>query len=164
MYHTYTWLLINGHPTDVVRDSHNTAQLKHFTSHFHFFLLARLWYSVTSLSVIFQSSTFQTLKFCHDFVHRFPVREIPVCRCFQQFCPSFSGHAFFDSAFSVTPAYIQNFTTNTSYWVVGCWHGYLSGARCRLTCIWPSGFHCHSLSLASFKSRLVLPSGTSSPG
>jgi len=26
-----------------------------------------------------------------------------------------------------------------------------------LTCIWPSGCHCHSLSLASVKSRLVLP-------
>ena len=38
-------------------------------------------------------------------------------------------------------------------WVVGCWHGYLSGARCR----WPSWCHCHSLSLASVKSRLVLP-------
>jgi len=25
------------------------------------------------------------------------------------------------------------------------------------TCIWPSGFHCHSLSLASVKSRLLLP-------
>ena len=25
------------------------------------------------------------------------------------------------------------------------------------TCVWPSGFHCHSLSLASVKSRLVLP-------
>jgi len=25
------------------------------------------------------------------------------------------------------------------------------------TCIWPSGFNCHSLSLASVKSRLVLP-------
>ena len=25
------------------------------------------------------------------------------------------------------------------------------------TCIWPSGFHCHLLSLASVKSRLVLP-------
>ena len=25
------------------------------------------------------------------------------------------------------------------------------------TCIWPSGFHCHSPSLASVKSRLVLP-------
>ena len=25
------------------------------------------------------------------------------------------------------------------------------------TCIWPSEFHCHSLSLASVKSRLVLP-------
>jgi len=36
-------------------------------------------------------------------------------------------------------------------WAVGCWHGYLSGARCRLAC------HCHPLSLASVKSRLVLP-------
>jgi len=25
------------------------------------------------------------------------------------------------------------------------------------TCVWPSGFHCHSLSFASVKSRLVLP-------
>ena len=25
------------------------------------------------------------------------------------------------------------------------------------TCIWPSGFHCHLLCLASVKSRLVLP-------
>ena len=25
------------------------------------------------------------------------------------------------------------------------------------TCIWPSGYHCHSLSLASVKSRLVFP-------
>jgi len=32
------------------------------------------------------------------------------------------------------------------------------------TCIWSSGCHCHSLSLASVKSRLVLLSGTGSPG
>ena len=32
------------------------------------------------------------------------------------------------------------------------------------TCIWPSWCHCHWQSLASFKSRLVLPSGTGSPG
>ena len=32
------------------------------------------------------------------------------------------------------------------------------------TCIQPSWYHCHSLSLASVKSRLVLPSGTGSPG
>ena len=45
-------------------------------------------------------------------------------------------------------------------WVVGCWRGYVAGARCILTCIWPSWCHCHSvtwLSLASVKSRLVLP-------
>ena len=39
--------------------------------------------------------------------------------------------------------------------VVGCWHGYLSGARCRLAC--SSWCHCHSLSLVSVKFRLVLP-------
>ena len=39
-------------------------------------------------------------------------------------------------------------------WSVGCWHGYLSGARCRLAYGW---CHCHSLSLALVKSRLVLP-------
>ena len=32
------------------------------------------------------------------------------------------------------------------------------------TCIWASGCHCHSLSLASVKSRLVYLSGTGSPG
>ena len=40
-------------------------------------------------------------------------------------------------------------------WVVGCWHGYLSGARCRLA-YGPANAtatHC----LASVKSRLVLP-------
>ena len=31
------------------------------------------------------------------------------------------------------------------------------------TCIWPSGFHCHSLSLALIKSSLVYLSGTGSP-
>ena len=41
-------------------------------------------------------------------------------------------------------------------WVVGCWRGYLSGARCRLADA-TSWCHCHSLSLASVKSRLVLP-------
>ena len=32
------------------------------------------------------------------------------------------------------------------------------------TCIWPSRCHCHSLSLASVKSRLVYLSGSGSPG
>jgi len=32
-------------------------------------------------------------------------------------------------------------------WVVGCWHGYLSGLWSEVqTCIWPSWCHCHSLS------------------
>jgi len=40
-----------------------------------------------------------------------------------------------------------------------CWCGYLSGATCSV-CIWSSWCHCHPQtpsSLASFKSRLVLP-------
>ena len=40
-------------------------------------------------------------------------------------------------------------------WVVGCW--WLSVWSEVQTCIWPSWCHCHSLSLASVKSRLVLP-------
>ena len=43
-------------------------------------------------------------------------------------------------------------------WVVGCWRGYLSGLWSEVqTCIWPNWCHCHSLSLATVKSRLVLP-------
>ena len=45
-------------------------------------------------------------------------------------------------------------------WVMRCWCGYLSGARCRFFCMWSSWCHCHPQtpsSLASFKSRLVLP-------
>jgi len=42
-------------------------------------------------------------------------------------------------------------------WVVGYWHGYLFGTRLQIVCIWPSWCHCHSLSLVSVKSRLVLP-------
>ena len=38
-------------------------------------------------------------------------------------------------------------------WVVGCWHGYLSGAKCRLT----YGPADATATLASVKSRLVLP-------
>jgi len=38
-------------------------------------------------------------------------------------------------------------------WVVGCWCGYRSGVRCKLD----GWCHCYSLSLASVKSRLVLP-------
>jgi len=40
-------------------------------------------------------------------------------------------------------------------WAVGCWHGYLSGAQCRLA--YGPADATHSLSLASVKSRLVLP-------
>jgi len=40
-------------------------------------------------------------------------------------------------------------------WVVGCWHGYLSGARCRLAYGPANATATHFL--ASVKSRLVLP-------
>ena len=39
-------------------------------------------------------------------------------------------------------------------WVVRCWRGVWSEVQ---TCIWSSWCHCHSLSLASVKSRLALP-------
>jgi len=39
--------------------------------------------------------------------------------------------------------------------VVGCWRDYVWSEV--QNCIWPSWCHCHSLSLASVKSRLVLP-------
>ena len=41
--------------------------------------------------------------------------------------------------------------------VVGFWHGYLSGARCRLVYCPADATATHSLSLASVKSRLVIP-------
>jgi len=42
-------------------------------------------------------------------------------------------------------------------WVVGCWRGYLSGARCRLAYGPADATATHSLSLVPVKSRLVLP-------
>jgi len=48
--------------------------------------------------------------------------------------------------------------------VVGCWHGYLSGARCRLAYGPGDVTTTHTLSLASVKSRLVLPFWYRLPG
>ena len=48
--------------------------------------------------------------------------------------------------------------------VVGCWRGYLSGARCRLAYGPADAIAMHSVSLASVKSRLVYLSGNGSPG
>ena len=41
--------------------------------------------------------------------------------------------------------------------VVGCWRGYLSGARCRLAYGPADATATHCMSFASVKSRLVLP-------
>jgi len=41
-------------------------------------------------------------------------------------------------------------------WAVGFWHGLSAWSEVQ-TCIWSSWCHCHSLSLVSVKSRLVLP-------
>jgi len=49
---------------------------------------------------------------------------------------------------------LYEYLNSISTFLVGCWCGYLSRARCRLQ---PSWCHCHSLSLAPVKSRLVLP-------
>ena len=40
-------------------------------------------------------------------------------------------------------------------WAVGCWRGYVWSEV--QSCMQPSWCHCHSLSLASVKSRLILP-------
>ena len=43
-------------------------------------------------------------------------------------------------------------------WVMRWWHGYLSGAsEGYMICIWFSWCHCHPSSLASLKSRMLLP-------
>ena len=47
-------------------------------------------------------------------------------------------------------------TKQAAVWVVRCWHGYLVWSEVQ-TCIWPSWCHRHKLSLASVKSRVVLP-------
>ena len=48
----------------------------------------------------------------------------------------------------------QSQSTEGRCWVVGCWHGYVWSKV--QTCIWPSWCYCHSLSLATAKSTLVL--------
>ena len=50
---------------------------------------------------------------------------------------------------------IKRVCVSYPYPVVGCWRGYLSGARCRLVHSPPDATATHSL--ASVKSRLVLP-------
>jgi len=42
-------------------------------------------------------------------------------------------------------------------WVVRYWHGYLSGARCKLLAYGPADATATASSLASLKSRMVLP-------
>jgi len=77
------------------------------------------------------------------------------CKSLLQFCLKFRGHilpsllwrCWLDSRKGIRP--VKN-------WVVGvlAWLSVWSEMQ---TCIWPSWCHCHSLSLASLKSRLVLP-------
>ena len=61
--------------------------------------------------------------------------------------PSVLWHCWLGSRKGIRP--VKN-------WVVGCWHGYQTWREVQ-TYIWPSWCHCHSLSLSSVKSRLVLP-------
>ena len=48
----------------------------------------------------------------------------------------------------------EGHTACKNEWWVLAWLSVWSEVQ---TCIWPSGCHCHSLSLAPVKSRLVLP-------
>ena len=52
-------------------------------------------------------------------------------------------------------------------WVVGCWHGYLSGMNEVQTCKWPSECHCHSLLLLQQnldQFTFLVPAHLGSPG
>ena len=73
------------------------------------------------------------------------VYDLPKIINIHRFMPSVLCHCWLGSRKGIQP--VKN-------WVIGCWRGCLSGASCRR--IWPSWCHC-SLSLASVKSRLVLP-------
>ena len=59
------------------------------------------------------------------------------------FIPSVLWHCWLGGRKGIRP--VKN-------WVVGCWHGYLSGARCRLAYV-----SADATATASVKSRLVLP-------
>ena len=69
-----------------------------------------------------------------------------VCRTVKFQLPSVLWHCWLGGRKGIRPV---------KTWVVGCWHGYLSGARCRLA-YGPADAtaHCHSLFLASVISRL----------
>ena len=57
---------------------------------------------------------------------------------------------------------LRGFSIPGKHWVMRCWCGYLSGARCRLFAYGPADATASKTppSLASFKSRLVYLSGT----
>ena len=85
-------------------------------------------------------------------VHRF-IHFLYFCRVL---VPFIIRHAF--SALTLSVGHQEENLASKS-WVMRCWCGYLSGARCRLFA-WSSWCHCRPKtpsSRAPFKSRLVLP-------
>ena len=108
-------------------------------------LLLVLLCVLRSYSVIVWISTLPPPSFgsCFPGELRLPV----FCRFFSTFLHSVPWLCWLGSRKGIRP--VKN-------WVVGCWHGYLVWSEVQ-TCIWPSWCHCHSQSLASVKSRLVLP-------
>ena len=49
------------------------------------------------------------------------------------------------------------------YWVVGCWHGYLSGARCRLASADANATHCLLLQKIQIGFTFLVPAHPGSP-
>jgi len=68
------------------------------------------------------------------------------CFCWLGDLPSVLWHCWLGDRKGIQP--VEN-------WVVGCWSGCLSGARCRLA--YGPAYATATLSLASVKSRLLLP-------
>ena len=71
--------------------------------------------------------------------------------------PSVLWHCWLGSRKGIRP--VKN-------WVVGCWHGYLSGARCRLACgpVDATATHCLLLHLNLDWFCLLVPPHPGSPG
>ena len=102
--------------------------------------------TVTSAAVLIRPSDFEWTLFQKIVNCRILYKSLYLCGCAFSAVPSVLWRCWLGGRKGIRP--VKN-------WVVGWWRGSLwSDVQ---TCIWPSWCHCHSLSLASVKSRLVLP-------
>ena len=112
----------------------------HVAQLMHFRLINWLTYPVC---VVQHSFSFHTsISFCASY--------LPVC--------VFRKHSVFDSAFSALTLLVGRQEGHPACKKLSGWLlAWLSVWSKVQTCIWPSWCHCHSLSFAPLKSRLVLP-------